>query len=174
MHSFTGFFRGVGTYIGIVLGAVIVLGLAFWAFSHGQIATNPVPKDIRKSASFAVYYPDENKLPKGYAIDKGSFKQADGGVVLFSLSYSNGRSLVISEQPQPAPDIIEKFKASAIPVSNKISTALGQAAVGAYNSGNKIQTVTSLPITNGPWLIVTAPADINQNELKQVLQALTK
>jgi hypothetical protein len=174
MSKFTGFFDGVGTYIGIVAGALLVLMAAFWIFSHGQGAPNPVPKDIRKAVSFKVYYPDEAKMPKGYVLDKSSFRKAEGSVVLFSISYDNGRSMVVSEQPQPPQDIIEKFKTSAIPVSNKVSTYLGQAAIGAYNNGDKIQTVTSLPITNGPWLIITAPSDVNQDELKQVLQALKK
>ena len=162
----------VGKYVLLGLGACIVLAAALWLLL--SIHHSPVPKDIRKGSNFSIYYPEEGKMPSGYTLDKTSFRKAEGGVVLFSVSYDNGRSMVFSEQAQPGSDVIDKFKAQAIPVNTKVNVPLGQAVIGAYGSGNNIRTVASLPITRGPWLIITAPSDINQNSLKQVLNSLTK
>jgi hypothetical protein len=49
---------------------------------------------------------------------------------------------------------------------------VGKALVGAYGSGKDLRTIASLPIPNGPWLIITAPSDINQADLEKVLQAI--
>jgi len=113
-------------------------------------------------------------MPSGYRLDKESFRTAQPGVVLFSLSYGNGRSMVFSEEAKPAGDTIDKFNASAIPVHTQVSTPIGTALVGAYGSGKDLRTIASLPIKNGPWLIVTAPADINQADLGKILSSLTK
>ena len=113
-------------------------------------------------------------MPVGYKVDTSSFRTAESNVVLFSVNYSNGRSLVFSESEKPSGDVIDKFNASAIPIHTQVSTAVGKALVGAYGSGKDLRTIASLPITNGPWLIITAPSDINQADLEKVLQAISR
>ena len=149
----------------VIAGVFLVLTLR----SNG-----PVPKSIQKSASFKVYYPKQSKMPMGYHLDTASFKSAESGVVLYSVSYGSGRSMVFSETAKPSSDIVDKFNSSAIPVHTQISTPYGKALIGAYGEGKSLRTIASLPITNGPWLIVTAPSDINQEDLSKVLGALTK
>ena len=113
-------------------------------------------------------------MPPGYHLDTASFKSPETGVVLFSVSYGNARSMVFSETAKPSSDVLDKFNSSAIPVHTQINTPYGKAFIGAYGEGKSLRTVASLPITNGPWLIVTAPSDINQDDLSKVLSALTK
>lgn len=156
-----------------VISAIIILAAVVAAVLHG-FSNGPVPRDIQKQTNFRIYYPAQNKLPAGYSIDKSSFRTAEANVVLFSLSYGNGRSLVFSESPKPSGDVIDKFNASAIPVHTQVSTSVGKATVGAYGSGKDLRTIASLPVNDGPWLILTAPSDIDQNDLQQVLQAITR
>jgi hypothetical protein len=91
-----------------------------------------------------------------YAIQKGS------------------QQLVFSEEETPGGNVVDKFTSSYIPLHNTITTDLGKAAVGAAGQGANLQTIVSLPITKGPWLIITAPADTKQSDVQQILQALTK
>jgi len=155
-----------------VLLAVALVGLVL-AFTF-KFSAGLVPKSIQKQVNFHIYYPLQDKMPRGYEVDKSSFRTAESNVVLFSVDYGNGRSLVFSEAAKPAGDVIDKFNASAIPIHTQISTPVGKALVGAYGSGKDLRTIVSLPITNGPWLIVTAPSDINQADLQKVLQAISR
>ena len=152
----------------LVLGAAA--GMYVWRFGP----KSPVPKHIRNQVSFHIYYPDQNKMPAGYTLDIATFRIAQPGVVLFSVSYGNGRSMVFSEEAQPGGDVVSKFVSSAIPINNALSTPIGKATVGAYGSGKDLRTLASLPIANGPWLILTAPSDINQTDLINILRSLTK
>jgi hypothetical protein len=157
----------------VIVFALVLVALAsivtvlIFKFSGGL-----VPKNIQKQVNFHVYYPAQDKIPAGYKVDTSSFRTAASNVVLFSVNYSNGRSMVFSESEKPSGDVIDKFNASAIPIHTQVSTAVGKALVGAYGSGKDLRTIASLPIPNGPWLIITAPSDINQADLEKVLQAI--
>lgn len=166
-HKITAWVLGVG--LAAFLAAAGIYVYRYYAGSHG-----PVPKSIRSAVSFPVYYPEQQRLPAGYRLDPGSFRLAGEGVLLFSVSSSRGGQLIFSEEASPGQDVINKFNTSAIPLHTPLSTTLGQADVGAYGSGAKLQTIVSLPIGHGPWLIITAPANTDQNSLKQILQSLTR
>jgi hypothetical protein len=85
---------------------------------------------------------------------------------------SNNGSVSISQQAQPGSDVIDSFLKTYIPLHTALSTKLGQAQVGASGQASNLHTIASLPIKNGPWLIITAPADISQAELKQIIESL--
>ncbi|HSX36517.1 MAG TPA: hypothetical protein VLG13_00110 [Patescibacteria group bacterium] len=155
------------TFLVLILGGV-------WFYSHAIATSSPVPQDIRKAVSFTVYYPDQKRLPQGYSLDTTTFRQAEPGVVLFSLQYYNGKRMVFSEEQKPASDVINKFVTAAIPLHTELTTPLGKAEVGVYGNNADLHSVVSLPISNGPWLIITAPADINQPNLTRILNSLTK
>lgn len=159
--------------LAVVLGALLAVA-GIYAYRHYAGLPGPVPKSIRSALAFPVYYPEQRKLPAGYRLDSGSFRLAEEGVLLFSVSSSHGKQLIFSEETSPGQEVINKFNTLAIPLHTPLYTALGQANVGAYGSGSKLQTIVSLPISHGPWLIVTAPANIGQDTLKQVLQSLTR
>lgn len=151
---------------------LLLVGVGLYLYSLRQ--TGPVPASVQSAVSFAVYYPGQDKLPAGYSLDHSSFRVAEAGVVLFSVSYGNGRSMAFSETARPASDVIDKFNTSAIPVHTQLTTALGKAVVGAYGSGKDLRTVASLPVNGGPWLIITAPSDINHDDLNRILQSLRR
>lgn len=158
----------------LALAAACLVVLAGGLWWHETRSGSPVPKDIRGQVGFAIYYPDQSKLPKGYVLDTQSFREADPGVVLFSVRYGNSRSMAFSETVKPASDVIDKFYASAIPVHTQLTTSLGKAVIGAYGSGKDLRTIASLPINNGPWLIITAPSDINHDDLSRIVQSLSR
>lgn len=156
---------------GLVVLMVVVAGVFLFLtqWPHG-----PVPHGVQKAVTFKIYYPKQRMMPTGYHLDTTSFRSPETGVVLFSVSYGNARSMVFSETEKPAGDVLDKFNSSAIPVHTQINTSLGKALVGAYGEGKSLRTVASLPITNGPWLIVTAPSDVSQTDLGKILNALTR
>lgn len=150
----------------LVFGTVIFLIV-------GRPTNSPVPEDIRKTANFSVYYPKQSKLPQGYTLDTSSFRWAQPGVVVYSVQGPH-RPLVFSEEQTPESGIVDKFIASYMPLHNSLTIPLGKAEVGSAGQGSQLQTIVSLPINKGPWLIITAPANLPQAELRQILQALSK
>ena len=158
----------------VVLTVLVVAGLIFAGQRLIGKPANVVPENIQKSAGFTVYFPDAAKLPAGFALDTGSFRLAQKGVVVFALTDSNKRSLVFSEQQQPSSDEINKFVSSYIPVNSTLQLGIGQARIGAYGNAPDIRSTVSLPIHGGPWLIMTAPSQISHDDIVKVLRSLTR
>jgi hypothetical protein len=157
---------------GGVVGVVFLAALGIF-LAHGMMAHSPVPAEVRSAVSFPIYYPRQSKLPPGYSLDTASFRLAESGVVIYSV-HKGSQQLVFSEQEAPDGNVINKFTSSYIPLHNTITTDLGKAEIGAAGQGSSLQTVASLPVVKGPWLIITAPADTKQSDMQQVLQSLTK
>lgn len=135
---------------------------------------NPVPRQLRKSVSFPVYYPVNGRLPEGYALEPSSFRLAQPGVVIFSISHTGGQHLIFSEEAQQPSGTVSDFVKNYIPLHSALNTRLGTAQVGAYGRPPDLRTVVSLQINKGPWLVITAPSDISQDDLKKILQVFSK
>jgi hypothetical protein len=156
-----------------LLISVLVVGLlsaGIFLFS-ARAGTGPVPATIRNSVDFPVYYPASDHLPEGYTLDTNSFKLAETGVVVFSVLHSSGQ-LQFSEQQQPAQSVIRDFVKTYIPLHTSLKTSDGQAEIGSFGTGQNLRTVVSLPINNGPWLILTLPPSVSQKDLTTVVKAL--
>lgn len=155
-----------------IAGVVLVVVCLLVGWYKISSSTSVVPKKIQKSVDFSVYYP--GSLPLGYTLDPTSFQLADPEVVLFTVTYGKSKNIVFSEERQPSSGEIDKFISSYIPLNSVVQLPLGQAKIGAYGSAPNIRTVLSLPIHNGPWLIVTAPSDVNHDDLVKIVTSLTK
>ena len=155
---------------------VVAAALSYWLIWRPDPKTtspdnsNPVPLSIRQAVSFPVYYPDQQKLPSGYNLNTSSFGLPVNNGVSYSVSYGGGKKIVFSVQAKPSESELQTFNSSYIPLRIEYETSIGQAKIGAYQS----KTLVSLPVMNGPWIIITAPADINQDQLKSVLQSIRK
>jgi hypothetical protein len=154
--------------------AIVVIGLSM-SFLYNHLVRrqsakfDPVPLAIRSSVNFTVYYPDPGKLPAGYTLNTQSFS-GSGVAVVYNVDYSGNQKLVFSVQEKPSSTAIQTFYANHLPLHTNVSTSVGTAAVGAIGS----QAVVSLPTNGDAWIIVTTPSNINQSQLRQVLQAITK
>lgn len=149
-----------------VLAILVLIGLLS--------SSGPVPKDIRSSVNFTIYYPKQAKLPDGYTLNTRSFRLAQPGVLIFSVTYGNGREMIFSEEERPSKQVLDKFDSSAIPLHTELNTPLGKAIIGSYGSGTNTSSVVSLPIIRGPWLIITAPSTVNPADLTKVIQSIGK
>jgi hypothetical protein len=134
--------------------------------------TSVVPKAIQGSVPFSIYYPAN--LPAGYKLDAESFRLAEPGVVLFTVTYGEGRDIVFSQQKRPSSSEMDKFIDSYIPLNTPLDLPLGEARIGAYGTAPNIRTAVSLPIHGGPWIIATAPSDINRDDLIKILESLDR
>lgn len=134
--------------------------------------TSAVPKKIQQSVPFPVYYP--RNLPSGYVLDMKSFRLPEAGVVLFTVTYGGGKNIVFSEQEQPSANDIDKFVSSYIPLNTELKLTVGQAKIGAYGTAPNIRTAVSLPVKDGPWLIITAPSDMSHEDLVRILNSIAK
>ncbi|HSX18343.1 MAG TPA: hypothetical protein VLE51_03240 [Candidatus Saccharimonadales bacterium] len=152
-----------------VLGIVLIL-VVVGAWLYGQKSASPVPKNIKNAVSFPIYYPDQKKLPAGYILDTKSFANPVKNGVSYAVNYGNGQKLIFSVQPKPSDNELQSFYGNYIPLRIDIQIPNGQAEIGTYHN----QTLVSLPVINGPWIIITGPQNTNQSQLKQVLSALRK
>lgn len=154
-------------------GALLAaIGLAAAWLAWRPVSPSPVPPKVRNGVAFPVYYPAAAQLPPGYTLQSSSFRLAQDGVVVYSIGHSGGQALAVSEETQPAGTAMADFVKNYIPLHATITTSLGQAQIGVYGQAPNLRTVLSLPITKGPWLIITAPAGISQSDLKRIVQAL--
>ena len=159
---------------GILAVVALSLPVGIWQYQSytsqkNAIIASVVPDSVIKSVSFKIYYPDQTKLPKGYVFDKRSITTPVQNGVSYSVDYPGGNKIVFSLQLKPSDSELQSFKTNFIPLRNEVRTSLGQADIGAYNQ----QTLVSFPLNDGPWIVITAPSDIDQDKLKQVLNSLT-
>lgn len=168
------FFHQIAVRRLIAVIAIVIIGSVAGLLILHKPAASPVPADIRKAVSFPVYYPDSSQLPAGYALDSSSFRQAQPGVIVYSITHSGSQPLAVSEENQPGGSVISDFIKNYIPLHNTVDTDLGSAQVGVYGKAPNQQAVASLQIKNGPWLLITAPSGVKQTDLDQILQALKR
>ena len=150
---------------------LLIVGLSFCAvyiYRDIFVTPDPIPSTIRKSVNFTVYYPGSKKLPVGYTLDARSISASKNAVIL-SVNYGHNDQIVFTEQPLPSNTDLLTFYAQRIPLRNNLTTPVGQAAISALNN----QTFVSLP-ADKTWIIITAPDNINQAQLKQVLMSITQ
>lgn len=155
----------------ISLAGLVVVGLLIGWYrvaSH----TSLVPEKIQKQVQFPIYYPET--VPAGYTLDTNSFHLPEPGVVIFAVTHGKGVDIVFSEEQQPSGNEIDKFVTSYIPLNSPLQLPLGQAKIGAYGKAPDIRTVVSLPIHDGPWLIMTAPSAVSHDDEVKILDSLTK
>ncbi len=162
----------IGLMVLLLASAGIVLYL--WCPWHKNLQATQkipvVPAAISNGVSYKVYYPDPAKLPAGYTLVRSSFTMPVKNGVAYWVSYDNGKHIVFSVQSKPSDTELQTFNSNYIPLRNDYQTGVGQAEIGAYHN----QTLVSLPATNGPWIVISAPQDISQDKLKQVLSSITK
>lgn len=143
--------------------------IGMWLYLHRSVS--PVPKSIQKSVSFPIYYPEQAKLPAGYNLDLRSFKNPVPNGISYIVRYSNGNKLVFSLQEKPSDSELQSFNANYIPLRNEVHTNIGLAEIGAYSKQGKVETLVSLPTNSPTWIIITAPYNINQDQLKEILKS---
>lgn len=107
-------------------------------------------------------------------LDVKSFRLPEEGVVLYTVKYGEGKDIVVSEQEQPSANDIDKFVTAYIPLNTELNLPIGRAKIGAYGTAPNIRTAISLPVKNGPWLIITAPSDISRDDLIHILESLNR
>jgi len=135
---------------------------------------SPVPKMVIKAVNYPIYYPDQKKLPSGYMLNINSFKNPVANGAYYTVTYNTGKQIIFSLQEKPSDRDLEAFINNYIVLHNDYQTSSGLAKIGAYNNHGVLETLISLPTNDKTWLIITAPPDINQNQLKQVLSSLRK
>ena len=165
--------HGLALFVGGVLVILAAAGGSYWYVSRNS---SPVPRNIQSKVDFPIYYPDQKKLPTGYRLNPDSFKAPQANGVVYEVDYGNGKRMVFSVQPKPSDNALQTFNSSYIPLRTDYQTPSGTAEIGAYNDNGKIttETLVSLPTNDKTWLLITAPYDINQAQLKQVLSSLKK
>jgi hypothetical protein len=147
----------------IILIVIIAVGLKLFIPAY-----DPVPNSVQLAVNFQIYYPDQSKLPIGYTLEVHSFSASNQAVV-YAIRNNLGQTLSVSVQSRPSAAQMSYFNTSIIALHTSLNTSIGTALIGAINS----QTVVSLPV-NKSWILITAPGDISQSKLKQVIESFKK
>lgn len=160
-----------GRFVLAMISAAILLILFIVLAIHPP---DPVPPAVLKSVSYSVYYTNPNQLPPGFSLNPKTFEALKPNVVIFSVSDGQKDNIVLSEQAAPSSHTITDFINHYIPLHNQTNVNLGQATIGAYNNRGVIKSVFSLVVDNKTWIIGTAPDNISQADLIQIINSLTK
>lgn len=151
----------------LFIAVVLILGLIYLLNKKSNYLPYPISEQAVKQLGFNIYYPDRQLLPGGYSLNMNSFSSANQ-VLIFSVSYNNNQNIVFSEQMKPSDSRIQTFYSKYIPLNTSLSTSIGVATIGAITT----QTIASLPTNTNTWIIITAPRNINQAKLGQVIKAI--
>lgn len=155
------------TLIAAFVVLLLVIGTAGFIIYYGRTSANPIPASYRTAVDFPAYFPDPAKLPTGYHLDLGTFTSPAKGVILYNINYGGDRHIVVAQQNKPSDSDLKAFNSQRIPLHTTISTHAGQAVMGAIGD----QDVVSLPTKTRAWIIITAPYNIDQEQLKAVLNS---
>ena len=153
----------------IIIALVIVLGagaIYYFVFTKSDTLPYPIDRQTALTLGYDIYYPNQQKLPTGYILNKNSFYDTDQTLI---YTATNGKTkLVFSDQAKPTDAQIQQFYAKNIPLHTTLTTSIGTATIGAI----KNQTVVSLPTKSNAWLLITAPGSINQGDLTTIVKSI--
>jgi hypothetical protein len=155
----------------VVTITLILIGLiSFYVFKYITSSSTlpyPISKQTAGLLGYDIYYPDQKLLPSGYKLDKNSFYDSDQAII-YKVTYGNNQTIVFSDQTKPTESQIQYFYSQKIPLHTSFTTPVGTAVLGAING----KAVVSLPTNSNSWLLINAPSDINQNDLKKVILSI--
>jgi hypothetical protein len=149
----------------VVLVTILVCLAGGYILLHKSTpkTTIPLPKDLKQTVAFPIYYP--TVLPSNYSYDPTKLSTTKDAII-YSLKYTNDRSLVFTEQSKPTAatinSIIEQMQDSKL-----VSVTDGEASVGHYGR-NTLAVVT----TNKTLILVQTTSDIDMEDLKTILKNL--
>jgi hypothetical protein len=131
---------------------------------------DPIPAIIRRDLPFSLYYPSQSKMPKGYKLAISSFRLLQAQkVLLYTVNGPNNLELIFSVEQAPSAQDIQGFYTSHMPLHITVSTNVGTAAIGAIDD----KTVASLPAKGNSWILVSAPKNVSEPDLSQIMNSLT-
>ena len=151
----------------ITIFSLLLVSYVYLYFKNNNTLPLPIAKDTASLLGYDIYYPNQNLLPNGYVLNKNSFNENSQAIV-YSVNYGNNSKIVFTNQLKPSESQIQEFYAKHMPLHSTLQTNIGTATIGAING----QTVVSLPTNTNAWILMTAPSNINQDELKQVLKSI--
>lgn len=151
-------------FIALLMLGVISTGSWFgWQKFHDS---SPIPKNIRQSVSFPLYYP--KTLPPTFKLNKGSFASS-GQVVTYSFSFtgSDAKSYNLAVTIEPAvPNLTSTANFNP---SDQFITNIGSVYLV------ELETRTSAAIvTSKSTVFLNTTGGISQDNLKQFINSLTK
>lgn len=132
----------------LVLGVLVAGGWFGWQKFHDP---SPIPKNIRQSVNFPLYYP--KPVPVGFRINKESFS-TNGKVVLYSFSYTGSDSKKYSLAITIQPAISGLTTTSNFNPSDQFTVNIGQAYLAEFEIRDSAAITTPKSTlflnTNGP------------------------
>jgi hypothetical protein len=158
-------YKSKKTIIVIPLLVLVIIGLAYiFMYAHKTSRPGSIPKKIKESASFTLYYPTE--LPPGYSVKQESFSQATA-VLTYYAENSHGQKIFFSEQALPDKAAMDDFNSRALQNQTNISTNSGKASIGTLNN----RTTGSLTASQ-TWVLITASDDSARTAITDALRNL--
>jgi hypothetical protein len=119
-----------------------------------------VPKNIRQSVSFPIYYP--SALPSGYRLEKNTFS-VQNGMVFYHLI--NGDStVVVSEQTSPPNPLDLK----STPGFGEVPSTAGEAAAGMVDG-----TPVAIVVTEKTMVNIQGSKNTPRDLVAKLAQAMT-
>lgn len=163
--------KSVYIFSAVIAVLAIATGVILYFHSTGtqtDALSKLIPQTIRQQVPFNLYIPDPSKLPLGYTLNIQSFSYGNDAL-LYKIGYGENQNLIVTVQQKPSDAAIKQFYKVHMPLTIPIQTNVGDAALGVLNN----ETVVSLPTNTNAWLLMTAPFNANQSQVKRVIQTMT-
>jgi len=148
--------------IGIIAGLLVLLVIsAVWFIQRPP----SLPANIKSEVPFKAFMP--TKLPNNYHIQDSSYDY-QSGVLTFRIEGLDGKSILISQQPEPGNFDIGGFH-DILKDKQAVETAYGTAHIGK-SENTKVGSL----LTSGLWIFLSSPPSTDSEDLKTVLSHLVK
>lgn len=149
-----------------VIVLALIIGAGFLAWKHFTQSSPMIPKDIRQSVNYPLYYP--NKLPKDYIVNVTSFDNT-GQAITFTVRYLNKANILFAEQPIPTNLNLDNFQNKQIMNAKAIKTKLGTAYFGTYNNNTAISLVSGQT-----WIFISSAVKIPDDDVSYIVNNLAE
>ncbi len=151
-----------------LLVAALIVGGAIFAGHYFRSEPVPIPKGVRQSVSFNLYYP--SKLPSGYKFDKTSLTNSNNVVFYAFNNAEANQTITVSLQALP-----DNFDPQST-LKNSISATLPTAVGNAYFTATKDQDFYTIATPEKTLIFVRGnhQAGLAMQSLIQKLQPVKK
>lgn len=138
---------------------LLILASAGTFYLFNSHKSSPIPKNIRQSARFTLYYP--SPMPAGFSFDQSSLSFSNQ-VLIIAFKSSNGSQLTLSEQLKPS-----NFDFSQLKQGVKFPTVYGNAVISS--TGNR---VTGSLLAGNTWILFNTTGPLDTSQLQNLIGRL--
>jgi hypothetical protein len=147
----------------LLLGGAVV----FYLVRHRASSPAPMPTNVnaKQTSTYKLYYP--SSLPGGYSVDKTTLSKTEEVTTYSAKLATSSDALYFSFQNLPSSTVLQTFQTQKMVFSESAGCPIGEATIGQVHS-----SIVASIATKETWILITIPASLGTDFMKQVVLAL--